>query len=127
MKPGRNDPCPCGSGKKRKKCCMNREAENRADGAGAEPKAPKKPTTEIPLTKIPLAVWDDIQSARMDDGRLVRIAILDAVDAGGGAAAVWATIGRYYDERARRCPGLKTAGEAVAREMRRKLSAIAPP
>ncbi|WP_300441418.1 DUF1186 domain-containing protein [Christiangramia sp.] len=23
-KPGRNDPCPCGSGKKYKKCCMNR-------------------------------------------------------------------------------------------------------
>lgn len=22
--PGRNDPCPCGSGKKYKKCCMNR-------------------------------------------------------------------------------------------------------
>ncbi|MBW2093119.1 MAG: SEC-C domain-containing protein, partial [Deltaproteobacteria bacterium] len=21
---GRNDPCPCGSGKKYKKCCMNR-------------------------------------------------------------------------------------------------------
>jgi hypothetical protein len=24
-KVGRNDPCPCGSGKKFKKCCMNRE------------------------------------------------------------------------------------------------------
>ncbi len=23
---GRNDPCPCGSGKKYKKCCMNKEA-----------------------------------------------------------------------------------------------------
>lgn len=23
MKIGRNDPCPCGSGKKYKKCCMN--------------------------------------------------------------------------------------------------------
>lgn len=23
--PGRNDPCPCGSGKKYKHCCMNRE------------------------------------------------------------------------------------------------------
>ena len=28
MKAGRNDPCPCGSGKKYKKCCLgkNREA-----------------------------------------------------------------------------------------------------
>lgn len=26
QKPGRNDPCPCGSGKKYKKCCMLKEA-----------------------------------------------------------------------------------------------------
>ena len=25
-KVGRNDPCPCGSGKKFKKCCMNKKA-----------------------------------------------------------------------------------------------------
>lgn len=25
MKSGRNDPCPCGSGRKYKKCCLNRE------------------------------------------------------------------------------------------------------
>jgi len=25
---GRNDPCPCGSGKKYKKCCLGREVEN---------------------------------------------------------------------------------------------------
>jgi hypothetical protein len=25
-KPGRNDPCPCGSGKKYKKCCLPKEA-----------------------------------------------------------------------------------------------------
>jgi uncharacterized protein YecA (UPF0149 family) len=23
---GRNDPCPCGSGKKYKKCCLNKDA-----------------------------------------------------------------------------------------------------
>ncbi len=30
MKPGRNDPCPCGSGKKYKQCCM------RGTGAAVE-------------------------------------------------------------------------------------------
>lgn len=25
MKPGRNDPCPCGSGKKYKQCCLKTE------------------------------------------------------------------------------------------------------
>ena len=30
-KPGRNDPCPCGSGNKYKKCCLPKEeAEKRA-------------------------------------------------------------------------------------------------
>jgi tetratricopeptide (TPR) repeat protein len=27
QKPGRNDPCPCGSGKKYKKCCLDKDAE----------------------------------------------------------------------------------------------------
>jgi hypothetical protein len=47
-KPGRNDPCPCGSGKKYKKCCLaeNEAAEReqhakaeaaRAERAGARP------------------------------------------------------------------------------------------
>ncbi len=27
-KVGRNDPCPCGSGKKYKKCCGKNDAEN---------------------------------------------------------------------------------------------------
>jgi tetratricopeptide (TPR) repeat protein len=36
-KPGRNDPCPCGSGKKYKKCCLaNEEAAEREQLAKAE-------------------------------------------------------------------------------------------
>ena len=36
-KPGRNDPCPCGSGKKYKKCCLaNEEAAEREQLAEAE-------------------------------------------------------------------------------------------
>jgi tetratricopeptide (TPR) repeat protein len=31
MKPGRNDPCPCGSGKKFKKCCAPNRADSPAD------------------------------------------------------------------------------------------------
>jgi methionyl aminopeptidase len=30
-KPGRNDPCPCGSGKKYKKCCLGKETPRAAD------------------------------------------------------------------------------------------------
>jgi len=35
-KVGRNDPCPCGSGKKYKKCCLNREYEQRQQAAGEQ-------------------------------------------------------------------------------------------
>ena len=31
MKPGRNDPCPCGSGKKYKKCCLPKDATSVAN------------------------------------------------------------------------------------------------
>jgi hypothetical protein len=31
IKVGRNDPCPCGSGKKYKKCCINKESEKKSD------------------------------------------------------------------------------------------------
>ena len=33
MKPGRNDPCPCGSGKKYKKCCYLREQSPTAENS----------------------------------------------------------------------------------------------
>lgn len=31
-KPGRNDPCPCGSGQKYKKCCEAKAAESKMSG-----------------------------------------------------------------------------------------------
>jgi hypothetical protein len=44
MKLGRNDPCPCGSGKKYKQCCLAKdEAKERDVRAKAEAKAAKQP------------------------------------------------------------------------------------
>ena len=37
MKPGRNDPCPCGSGKKYKKCCQDKAAAQGGAGRTAAP------------------------------------------------------------------------------------------
>ena len=40
-KVGRNDPCPCGSGKKFKKCCLNSASDSLSEGAAPwEPGAP---------------------------------------------------------------------------------------
>ncbi len=36
-KVGRNDPCPCGSGKKHKKCCLGKEESSPVEGTGALP------------------------------------------------------------------------------------------
>jgi hypothetical protein len=35
-KTGRNDPCPCGSGKKYKHCCLKKEAEGKSEAIGRE-------------------------------------------------------------------------------------------
>jgi HEAT repeat protein len=37
-KVGRNDPCPCGSGRKYKKCCLNKDEERRSEKTSATPK-----------------------------------------------------------------------------------------
>ena len=45
-KPGRNDPCPCGSGKKYKKCCLaTEEAVEREQLAEAEAKRAESAAT----------------------------------------------------------------------------------
>ncbi len=36
MKTGRNDPCPCGSGQKYKKCCEAKDDAQRAEALAAE-------------------------------------------------------------------------------------------
>lgn len=52
MKTGRNDPCPCGSGKKYKKCCLSLdESERRAsakDGASDAPLPAPRPAMAAP-------------------------------------------------------------------------------
>ena len=45
MKPGRNDPCPCGSGKKFKKCCQDKSAAHVTPNAPANDS--EQPPTEL--------------------------------------------------------------------------------
>ena len=50
MKTGRNDPCPCGSGKKYKKCCLasDQEASSRREAVTLPP-----PSSSAPLRTVP--------------------------------------------------------------------------
>ena len=55
-RPGRNEPCHCGSGKKYKQCCLDKDekaasaarAEAAAEDTSAKPKRPPKAETNQP-------------------------------------------------------------------------------
>jgi hypothetical protein len=67
MKIGRNDPCPCGSDQKYKKCCLAKDEANRvakrpvppvpSDAAekSAIPRAPKPSHAVVPTSKPQMA------------------------------------------------------------------------
>ena len=50
MKAGRNDPCPCGSGKKYKKCCL---AKDQVVSAGRTAAVPPPPSSAAPPRPVP--------------------------------------------------------------------------
>jgi tetratricopeptide (TPR) repeat protein len=66
--PGRNDPCPCGSGKKYKKCCIEREAA---------------PSVDLPHGRMvlpsPFAATVDYLQRTRDDDPLILLGNLSAV------------------------------------------------
>lgn len=88
LKLGRNDPCHCGSGKKYKKCCMNKDkeaaqAEQAARQAAAVPVSPSfmpalpetPPKPPDPLTEARNARWEDFQAAGYEG----QIALFDQI------------------------------------------------
>ncbi len=79
---GRNEPCPCGSGKKYKKCCLNRECEERA----------RKATRIEREEKLREAVFDFIFDDRFAD----EIDIAEDIFFAGGPL--------HYDTEDKVCP-----------------------
>lgn len=72
-KPGRNDPCPCGSGQKYKRCCLARdEAAAAAERAAAPPPdaAPALPPFEIVSEDDGLDEASNVVIDLIDAGRL---------------------------------------------------------
>lgn len=56
MKTGRNDPCPCGSGKKYKKCCLDKDLEESSRRAAmTTPVAPLYPMAAGPIAQSDVA------------------------------------------------------------------------
>jgi protein O-GlcNAc transferase len=63
VKPGRNDPCPCGSGKKYKQCCLRAESSAAAASTASA-------TAEAAADQTPVPVLFDSALAHHQAGRL---------------------------------------------------------
>jgi tetratricopeptide (TPR) repeat protein len=88
-KPGRNDPCPCGSGKKYKKCCLPLHEESRAKQQEAVSLTPGF----TDLDELSNSVVDLIQKGRLDDAEAACRELLtrfpDQIDGTERLAAVY--------------------------------------
>lgn len=59
MKTERNDPCPCGSGRKYKKCCMSKDLEARRASQSAQEPQPPPPDPHIEVLN---ARWEEFEA-----------------------------------------------------------------
>ena len=105
---GRNDPCPCGSGKKYKKCCLPKEQAARLQNPKAaeklepEKSAPSRPLE--PAVNFP-AVVDDMDKSPEIDPLIERIndfweAFIDAP-----YEAQWSSVDNMLNEEPELCDG----------------------
>lgn len=72
LKAGRNDPCPCGSGKKYKQCCREKDRAEAAAADRAQAAALRQATQEAyqeaqELDEASNAVVDLIEAGRLDE------------------------------------------------------------
>jgi protein O-GlcNAc transferase len=88
-KVGRNDPCPCGSGKKYKKCCLPLHEESRAKEREAAALTPGF----TDLDDLSNSVVDLIEAGRLDDAEAACRELLtrypDQIDGTERLAAVY--------------------------------------
>ena len=68
---GRNAPCPCGSGKKYKKCCLSADEEAARRSRPPMPPPPGFVWEEDPLDKLSNRVVDLIEAGRLDEADAV--------------------------------------------------------
>jgi Tfp pilus assembly protein PilF len=76
---GRNDPCPCGSGKKYKKCCL---VKDEAAAAAARP----PPPPPAPKPRLPWTITDQEDHLERDSNRVIDLVHAGKLDQAEAAA-----------------------------------------
>lgn len=75
-KPGRNDPCPCGSGKKFKKCCLGKHEAPASEPVDRTSPTRAHPDKPVAFFNEPVAFFDEIDEVSnraldlIEEGRL---------------------------------------------------------
>jgi tetratricopeptide (TPR) repeat protein len=64
---GRNDPCPCGSGQKYKRCCLHKDQAERADLQAAQTQALQALHESQELDEASNAVVDLVKAGKLDE------------------------------------------------------------
>jgi tetratricopeptide (TPR) repeat protein len=112
-KPGRNDPCPCGSGKKYKRCCLANDEEAERALAPAPTPRHKGPThaeiaeslaaaydgpdeAEDELTSASNAAVDLVHAGKLDEAEL---AARDLIERFPDVHDGWDRLGMVYEAR----------------------------
>ncbi len=85
--PGRNDPCPCGSGKKYKKCCLHKDEEARRAQLAAERAAQE--TAFAPLWPLDTVTKPIPAATEAGDDLEVEQSMAEWEDADDELATVW--------------------------------------
>lgn len=71
---GRNDPCPCGSGKKYENCCLPKDRAARAQNLEAERKPEHvEPVRLAPEPVLPFAAAENIEQSPEEDPLMAHI------------------------------------------------------
>ena len=66
-KPGRNDPCPCGSGKKHKKCCLVATAAPQAPAPALKSRDQPYPFADDDFDEMSNRIADLIDAGQLDE------------------------------------------------------------
>ena len=82
QKPGRNDPCPCGSGKKYKKCCLHKDADNTLKHPTSPPTYHKPPKSLVAQPVTPPMLAYDVVDLDDDDLDELSNSVIDLIREG---------------------------------------------